>query len=158
MLNTRLPLFGLHSYSFKGSYALRISGIQKFFYLHFCVELSIVEAVRVQFDEALLHVRQVVAHDLDFFDGGDGHVHLVAVIINLLQVGQFEDGLGEGKAEHVVLEGQVLDVLESERLDRGVVNTIVQKFDLFRASLLDPIKINGGEILSLFVPFERVKA
>ena len=132
-------------------------------HLHFCVKLSVVVvvAVRIQEDEALLHVRQVVAHNLDIFDGGDRHVHLIAAI-DVLQVGQFDDRLGEREAEHVVLEGQVLDVLESERLGRGVVDTVVQKFNLFGASLLDPVKIDRagymwgrGEMVSLIIQFGK---
>ena len=70
------------------------------------------------------------------FDGRDRHVHLVAAV-NILKVRQFDDRLGEGEAEHVVLEGQILNVLEDERLGGGVIDAVVQKFDLDSASLLD---------------------
>ena len=123
-------------------------------HLHFGVKLSVVIVIAngVEKDEALLHVWQVVSHDLNVFDGGDGHVHYVAAV-DVLQVGQLDDRLVEGEAKHVALEGEVLDVLEGERPFCGVVNAVVEKLDLRSAALLVPVEINGGQNLSPLVPF-----
>ena len=123
-------------------------------HLHFGVKLSVVVviAVGVEKDEAPLHVRQVIAHDLNVLDGGDGHVHYVAAV-DVLQVGQLDDWLVEGEADHVALEGEVLDVFEDERPLCGVVNAVVEKLDLRSASLLGSVEINRGQNLSPLVPF-----
>ena len=123
-------------------------------HLHFGVKLSVVVVIAngVENDEAPLQVRQVVAHDFNVLDSGDRHVHYVAAI-DVLLVGQLDDWLVEGEAEHVALEGEVLDVLEEERLSRGVVNAIVEELDLRSTGLLVPVEINGGQNLSPLVPF-----